>query len=108
MAADEPGVASEAPSRGATARTGTSYRGLTRSKREDNRARTRSLDPAAAEHDVTVVEDDRLAGRDRTLRVIEDNLGPAVVEGTHTSWGQRRDGAGYGPQRAATHPAGCR
>ena len=38
-----------------------------------------SVDPAAADHDVSVVEHDRLSGRDGDLRRVEDDLGAAVA-----------------------------
>ena len=44
------------------------------------------LNPAAADDDISVVEDDGLARRDGGLGLIEDHLGPAV-------W-QRADGPG--------------
>src|SRR5688572_8206879 len=44
-----------------------------------------SINPAAADDDVAVVEDGGLSGRDRRLRVVELELGAAVVNGPHTA-----------------------
>ena len=43
-----------------------------------------SVDPPAADDDVAVVEHDRLAGRDRELRLVEDDLGAPVVRAART------------------------
>ena len=45
--------------------------------------------PATANHDVAVVENHSLPGRDRALRCIEGKLGPGVIQGAHASGGGR-------------------
>ena len=51
------------------------------------------VDPPSADHVVSVVEDDRLPGRDGDLRRVEDDLGAAVAE-RRGRWPARRDGDG--------------
>src|SRR5262245_50979014 len=63
----------------------------------------RQRDDPSPDHDVAVVEDDRLAGTGRPLRPIEDHLSSAPLEGPYGGSGRPMAVANLGldPQRAA-------